>query len=142
MTVLNLPPMLDWAAANRDREGLEANCRRQVVRGVLALDAAAPDWRSQIVLSTFDISSGCRCVVGQLCGLAGDHDDDMELVAESSIIQALELATGVNFVVRMYPHELGFDFDERIDVVYVDDMYVLLQGFWEQAINGTLEITE
>lgn len=40
----------------------------RVARGVALLDGQWPDWPEHVDLRTFDITSPCRCVVGQLFG--------------------------------------------------------------------------
>lgn len=41
-------------------------CQQAVDRGAAWLDEAVPDWRGAIDITTLDLKSGCRCVMGQL----------------------------------------------------------------------------
>jgi hypothetical protein len=51
-------------------KGLTMTLLPNIKRGMRWLDAHYPDWEWRINLQTLQLSSGCRCILGQLVGFA------------------------------------------------------------------------
>lgn len=112
----------------RTHEQLQA----AVDRGAAWLDEYEPYWWKHIELATFDISSPCRCVLGQVYAI--------EASAESCYSDGFEYACGKLFKQASDDDiNMGFDVTGEGDEEDMMTEYSSLQGMWIEKINERID---
>lgn len=116
-------------------------CRVRVKRGVVALDAADPNWRTRINIETFDMRSSCKCVIGQVCGISFPRFSGLSSSGRIDRPRVLEAVTGnASFDEGdCYPTDLGFDVDDFVTEQYgvsYKEHFDTLKNLWLEEIHG------
>jgi hypothetical protein len=94
----------------------------RVASGVLWLDRTIPDWRTRVSPLTFNITSGCNCVLGQLFGTYGGALNDRIVTSPQAG--------------RLGFHAIGFDdqFGYELEISVANDN-AALQAEWTRVLE-------
>jgi len=114
----------------------------RVARGAAYMDRTTPGWETAISLPEFDMSSPCRCVLGQVDGdfYAGCNKRGFE-VAYSPALDAGENAALVRLGFDLAPYDGYCNVDAydgycNVDVIHAH--YRMLQEAWADEVTKRL----
>ena len=121
-----------------------------VANGVAWLDKYVPDWWNHIEVKELDLSSTCKCVLGQLIGnhsfvVEGDRISPYDVATghrHPNLREMLLRGTRLRYTPIMDdPTELGFDYRADTELDDEDAAYSELSRLWTRVINGRRSLT-